>query len=77
MRQFNMNATAEFERDLRRLMKNRKLTRKADAVRLAVHEAAAKPVQAERYDFSRLLGLGVGPGEVKNPRFKTTDDIWS
>ena len=76
MRQINLNVTPEFERDLNRLMKTRRVATKSDAIRQAVHEAVERLAE-KKYDFSKLLGAGnVGP-ENKNRRFLTEDDLWS
>jgi hypothetical protein len=74
-RQLNLNVTPEFERDLRRVMKARQISRKSDAIRVVVHEAAASG--ARDYDFRRLLGAGLHAPLNAAPRFKSEDDLWS
>ncbi|MCX6595461.1 MAG: hypothetical protein NTV70_03740 [Acidobacteria bacterium] len=75
MKQFNMNVDAEFEQALERLMKGRGFATKADAVRKVVAEAAG-PAKDPDYDFTRMLGIALGPGLDPNPRFKSDDDLW-
>jgi hypothetical protein len=77
MKQLNVNITPEFERDLRRLMKNAGIKRKSDAVRQAVHEAAARAKTPRNYDFRSLIGIALRGPESPDPRFKTEDDLGS
>ena len=57
MAQINLHTTAEFEADLAALMKARRRRSKSEAIRLAVHEAAASHAHPPRRDLSALLGL--------------------
>ena len=60
MRQLNLNVTPEFERDLRRLMRQQGITKQSEAIRRAVHEAAAKGGAASQAaDYRSWLGLGL------------------
>jgi hypothetical protein len=77
MKQLNVNFTDEFERDLKFLMRKKKIHRKSDAVRQAVHEAAERIREQENFDFKSLIGIGLGGKPNPNPRFKTEDDLWS
>lgn len=77
MKQLNLNITAEFERDLRRVMKAGGFKTKSEAVRHAVHDAAERTQQKKTYDFRSLIGVALGGKENPNPRFKTEDDLWS
>jgi hypothetical protein len=77
MRQINLNVTAEFERDLRRFMKERKLSRKSDAIRVALHEAATSKAAGGEYDFRPWLGLGLRAPLRRKRRFHSEDDLWS
>jgi hypothetical protein len=76
MRQLNLNVTSEFERDLRRFMKQRGISSKSDAIRRAVHDAAARSAPAA-YDYRSWLGLGLRGPLNPTPRFRSEDDLWS
>lgn len=77
MRQININVTPEFEKDLQRLMRQRKCKTKTEAIRVAVHEAAQAETKKDFSAFLKLRGIGlVGPTNP-NPRFKDEDDLWS
>ena len=74
MPRLTLQTTPEFEEDLKRIMEQKALKTKSEAVRFAVHETAER-LQA-KFDYSTLLGLGnVGPTNP-NPRFKSDDDLW-
>lgn len=75
MSQLNINVTPEFERDLRALMKSRKLTRKSDAIRYAVHMAVKG--EQKRRDFEALLGALNNAAPNESPRFVNEDALWS
>jgi hypothetical protein len=77
MKQLNVNVTPEFERDLRKVMKDRGIKRKSDALRTLAREAAEKIERRKNYDFSELIGAALGGRENPNPKFKTEDDLWS
>ncbi len=77
MRQLNLNVTPEFERDLQRLMKRKGIASKSDAIRRAVHDAAAKSAPGRATDFRSWLGLGLRQPLNPNPRFRSEDDLWS
>lgn len=72
-----MNVTAEFERDLRRFMKQRSIARKSDAIRQALHEAVERVGSGGDYDFRSWLGLGLKAPLRRKPRFQSEDDLWS
>jgi hypothetical protein len=76
MQQLNLNVTPEFERDLRRLMKQKGISSKSDAIRRAVHEAAARSAPAA-CDYRSWLGLGLREPLNPTPRFRSEDDLWS
>ena len=68
MAQINLNVTPEFEADLARLMKDRGLASKSAAIRLAVHEAAARRTSRRRA-LAELKGYANRlPGPVLDPR---------
>lgn len=77
MRQLNLNVTEEFERDLRRFMRQKGITKQSEAIRQAVHEAAAKGSVASRSDYRSWLGLGLKAPLNPKPRFRSEDDLWS
>ena len=56
MAQINLHVTPEFEADLAKLMKDRNLRSKSEAIRLAVHEAArvAAPKPGDPIDWDGL-----------------------
>ncbi len=56
MTQINLHVTPEFEADLARLMKDRGLRSKSEAIRLAVREAV-QPVRPKKHDLSILAGF--------------------
>jgi len=77
MRQLNLNVTVQFERDLEAFMKSRRIARKSDAIRQALHEAAARSAGQEEYDFRRWLGLGLKAPLRRKRRFRSEDELWS
>jgi hypothetical protein len=77
MPQLNLNVTPEFERDLRRFMRAKGITKKSDAIRQALHEAVAKAGSASRSDFRSWLGLGLKVPLNPKPRFSNEDELWS
>jgi len=74
MKQLNLNVTPEFARDLRAFMKERKIKRKSDAIRLAVRELAER--SRKNFDFRSWIGLALSDHPNPNPRFKSEDDLW-
>jgi Arc/MetJ-type ribon-helix-helix transcriptional regulator len=56
MPQLNLHVTPEFEAELDALMKGRGLRSKSEAVRLAIHEAAA-PFLRRRPNLDVLIGF--------------------
>ena len=77
MRQLNLNVTEEFERDLRRFMRQKGITKQSEAIRQAVREAAAKGDAASSADYRSWLGLGLKSPLNPKPRFRSEDDLWS
>jgi transposase len=76
MKQLNLNVTPEFERDLRRYMRLRQITRKSDAIRAAVREAVTQGSDTQDYDYRAWLGMGLKAPLNKRRRFRTDDDLW-
>ena len=77
MRQLNLNVSEEFERDLRRFMRQKGITKQSEAIREAVREAAAKASAIPHSDFRGWLGLGLRAPLNSKPRFRSEDDLWS
>ena len=77
MKQLNMNVTPDFERDLQRFMKKKGIARKSDAIRQALHEAAARTQATTDFDFRSWIGLALKAPPNPKPRFKDEDDLWS
>ena len=77
MRQLNLNVTPEFERDLEAYMKSHKISRKSEAIRQALREAAARSTGDDEYDFRSWLGLGLKTPLRRKPRFRSEDELWS
>jgi hypothetical protein len=77
MGQLNLNLTPDFERALARFMRLRSISRKSEAVRVAVQEAAEREGRARRRtDFAKWRGAALGPTLNENPRFRTEDELW-
>lgn len=78
MAQLNINQTPEFEEDLLRLMKVRKISTKSEAVRVAVKESLDRALrEAPPVNYRDWLNLGCGEGENLKPRFGAHDELWS
>ena len=77
MKQLNLNVTPEFDRDLRRYMKRRKISRKSDAIRQVLREAVARDTAGRPYDYRSWLGMGLKAPLRRKPRFRSKDDLWS
>jgi hypothetical protein len=65
MAQINLHTTPEFEAELAALMKGRGIKTKSEAIRLAVHEAAAPYAAPPKRDLSALIGM---IGRLPGPR---------
>ena len=77
MKQLNLNVTPEFEADLRRYMKQRKIRTKPDAIRLALREAVERRSHETSYDFRSWLGFTLKAPLRRKPRFRSEDELWS
>ena len=77
MRQLNINVTEDFERDLRRFMRQKGIAKQSEAIRQAVREAVAKAGAASCADYRSWLGLGLKAPLNPKPRFRSEDDLWS
>ena len=58
-------------------MKERNLSRKSDAIRVALREVAASKAAGREYDFRSWLGLGLRAPLRRKRRFRSEDDLWS
>jgi Arc/MetJ-type ribon-helix-helix transcriptional regulator len=77
MGQMNLNVTPDFERQLSRLMRLRRLPSKSEAIRVAVREAVERETRAGRETrFSAWLGLAKQGRANPRPRFAGHDDLW-
>lgn len=77
MSQLNLNVTPEFERDLRRFMREKGIAKKSDAIRQALHDAVEKVNAASQSDYRSWLGLGLKAPLNPKPRFRSEDELWS
>jgi len=76
--QLNINQTPEFEADLHRLMRVRKITTKSEAIRLAVRESLERSLQeTSSVNYREWIDLAKGEGENLQPRFRSHDELWS
>lgn len=57
MAQINLHTTPEFEAELAALMKGRGIKTKSEAIRLAVHEAAAPYAAPSKHHLGDLRGM--------------------
>ncbi len=76
VKQINLTLSPEFERDLELYMRKHKLATESEAIRRAIHEALSEPATGKSLDFRDLLGIGNKAPQVKNPRFRTSADLW-
>ena len=76
MGQLNLNVTPEFERDLRRFMREKGIAKKSEAIRQALREAVAKASATPHSDYRSWLGLGLKAPLNPKPRFRSEDDLW-
>jgi hypothetical protein len=78
MARLDLHVTAEFEADLRRLQRLRKVRTKSEAVRLAVRETLKRELHSGvRADFREWLGLGLRAPLNPAPRFASDADLWA
>ena len=78
MAQLNINQTPEFESDLTRLMRIRKLRTKSEAIRWAVKESLQRALeQNEGGPYMDWIGMGCGAGENPTPHFRDHSEVWT
>jgi metal-responsive CopG/Arc/MetJ family transcriptional regulator len=73
--QLNINMTPELERALRRLMRERKIATKSEAIRIAVFEAV-EARRAKVPNFQALRGVGLRAPVQTRRRFSDEDALW-
>lgn len=74
MAQMNLQITPEFEANLQRLMRARKIKSRSQAVRLAVEEAAN--AEERKVTWAELQGI-LRPAIDAGLRMPTDDEIWA
>ena len=78
MPQMNLHITKEFDEELERLMRVRRLRSRSEAVRTAIHEALVRALaQTAIVDFSALIGFAAKASANPAPRFRDDDDLWN
>jgi hypothetical protein len=78
MKQFNLQISPEFAEALASFMKERRISKKAEAIRVAVFEALERTKASSRpLAFRELLGAGLRAPLARKRRFKSDDDLWS
>jgi hypothetical protein len=77
MKRLNLNLTPEFERDLRRYMRLRRISLKSDAIHAALREAVARGPDTRGYDYRAWLRMGLKAPPNKHRRFRSEDELWS
>ncbi len=78
MAQLNINQTPEFDSDLARLMRVRKIRTKSEAIRLAVKESLQRALEeSSSSSYGDWIGMACGTGENPNPRFQDHSELWS
>jgi hypothetical protein len=76
MAQLNLNITPEFKKDLEKYMRQRGISTKSEAIRMALHELVTMLNVSKKSDFDSWLGAGL-KAELKSTRkFKSEDDLW-
>ena len=76
MKQLNLIVTPEFERDLLRYMKQKKIANKSEAIRQALRESVAHGLNSD-YDFRPWLGMGLKAPLRKKRQFRSEEELWS
>ncbi len=77
MSQMNLQITPQFDEELTRYMRLRKLPSRSEAVRTAVHEALQASLGSARAsDFGALIGFAATGPENPKRRFRDDDDLW-
>jgi hypothetical protein len=77
MAQLNINLAPEFQDNLEKLMRLRRIASKSEAVRLAVKEAVERETTKKpQTDWRALIGWANQFPENPNPKFESHDELW-
>lgn len=77
MSQLNINMSPEFEKDLLKFMRARRLKTKAEAIRTAIKEGLEHTIgHAKHVNFQTWIGLGKQAPLNKKNKFHSDDDLW-
>jgi hypothetical protein len=77
MGQLNLHMSPVFEQDLLKFMKDRNITTKSAAIRLAIHECLEHDAsQSKKTDFLKWAGAANNAPTNPQPKFNTDDDLW-
>ena len=77
MAQLNLNLNPEFEENLKRFMRARKIKNKSEAIRIAVKEGLERAMDGTaKSDFRKWIGAGKKEPLNPSPTFSSEDDLW-
>lgn len=77
MPQLNINVTPDFQRNLARFMRLRRIKTKSEAIRAAIEECLHKSLPPTHVaDFHSWLGLGRKAPENARPKFPFDASLW-
>lgn len=77
MSQLNIHMTPAFEHELLKFMKIRKISTKAEAIRVAIKEGLEHSIgYTKPKNFSDWVGLGTQAPTNKKTKFRSDDDLW-
>ncbi len=77
MSQLNLNLTPQFEKDLLKYMKEKGVSTKSEAIRVAIKEALEFHCNAtKKSDLRELLGIGLRAPINIHPQFSSEDELW-
>ena len=78
MSQLNLHVTAQFEKNLRKFMRIRKIATKSEAIRAAVRECLERVLrETSHQDFRSWIGAGQRVPENPDPHFPNDDALWN
>ena len=77
VKRLSIGVTPQFERDLHQYMEARRLSRKSEAIRQALHEAVEHQAAGNPSDLRSWLGMGLKAPLCRSHRFHSEDDLWS
>ena len=76
MARLNLNMTPEFKKDLEKYMRQRGITTKSEAIRMALHELVTLLNVSKKSDFDSWLGAGLKAEHKSTRKFRSEDDLW-